>query len=66
MPGVRLCGSEINAVRNIIAYHKATKDLGAVFRRGGELELEHIADTDYADRCNGRRSVWGVVVISKN
>ena len=54
------------AVRKIIAYVKATKDLGVVFRRGGDLKLSLFADADYADKCNDRRSVSGVAVILGN
>ena len=45
------------AVRKIVSYLKATKDLGVVFRLGGDLKLPLFADADYADRCNERRSV---------
>ena len=34
------------AFRMIIAYLKATKDLGVVFRRGGDLKLSLFADAD--------------------
>ena len=51
------------AVRKIIAYLKATKDLGVVFRRGGDLKLSLFADADYADGCNDRRSVSGIAVM---
>ena len=34
------------AVRKIIAYLKATKDLGVVFRRGGDLKVSLFADAD--------------------
>ena len=54
------------AVRNIIAYLKASKDLGVVFRRGGDLKFSLLANADYADRCNDRRSVSGVVVMLGN
>ena len=54
------------AVRKIIAYLKATKDLGVVFQRGGNLKLSLFADADYADRCNDRRSVLGVAVMLQN
>ena len=54
------------AVRKIIAYLKATKDLGVVFRRGGDLKLPLFADGDYADKCNDRRSVSGVAVMLGN
>ncbi|CAN0412556.1 unnamed protein product, partial [Ascophyllum nodosum] len=54
------------AVRKIIAYLKATKDLGVVFRRGGDLKLSLFADADYADKCNDRRSVSGVAVMLGN
>ena len=43
------------AVRKIIAYLKAAKDLGVVFRRGGDLKLSLFAGADYADRCKDRR-----------
>ena len=39
----------LKAVRKIIAYLKATKDLEIVFRRGGDLKLSLFADVDYAD-----------------
>ena len=45
------------AVRKIIAYPQATKDLGVVFRRRGDLKLSLFADADYADRCNDRLPV---------
>ena len=48
------------AARKIIPHLKATKDLGIVFRRGGDLKLALYADADYADRCNDRRSVTAV------
>ena len=51
------------AVRKIIAYLKATKDLGIVFRRGGDLKLSLFADADYADRRDDRRLVSGVAVM---
>ena len=51
------------AVRKIIAYLKATKDLGVVFQRGGDLKLSLFADADYADRCNDRWSVSSVAVM---
>ena len=51
------------AVRRIIAYLKATKDMGVVFQRGGDLKLSLFADADYADRCNDRRSGSGVALI---
>ena len=54
------------AVRKIIAYLKATKDLGVVFRRGGDLKLSLFTDADYADKCNNRRSVSGVAVMLGN
>ena len=55
------------AVRKIIAYLKATKDLGVVFRRGGDLKLSLFADdADYAHKCNDRRSVSGVAVMLGN
>ena len=54
------------AVRKIIAYLKATQDLGAVFRRGRGLKLSLFADVDYADICNDRRSVSGVAVMLGN
>ena len=53
-------------VRKIIAYLKATKDLGVVFRRGGDLKLSLFADADYADRCNDKRLVSGIAVILGN
>ena len=54
------------AVRKIIAYLKATKDLGVVYRQGGDLKLSLFADAVYADRCNDRRSVSGVAVMLGN
>ena len=54
------------AIQMMIAYLKATKDLGIVFRRGGDLKLSLFADADYADRCNDRRSVSGVAVMLGN
>ena len=54
------------AVRKIIAYLKAPKDLGVVFQRGGDLKMSLFADADYADRCNDRRSVLGVAVMLRN
>ena len=54
------------AVRKIIACLKATEDLGVVFRRGEGLKLSLFADAYYADRCNDRRSVSGVVVMLGN
>ena len=53
-------------VRKVIAYLKATKDVGVVFRRGGDLKLSLFADANYADRCNDRRSVSGVAVMLGN
>ena len=53
----------LKEVRKIIAYHKAIKDLGVVFRRGGGLKLSLFADADYADICNEKRSVSGVAVM---
>ena len=43
-----------------------TKDLGVVFRRGGDLKLLLFAGADYADRCNYRRSVSGVAIMLGN
>ena len=54
------------AVRKIIAYLKAPKDLGVVFQRGEDLKLSLFADADYADICNDRRSVLGVAVMLRN
>ena len=54
------------AVRKIIAYLKAIRDLGEVFWWGGDLKLSLSADADYADRCNDRRSVLGVAVMLGN
>ena len=54
------------AARKIIAYLKATKHLGVVFRRREDLKLSLFADEDYADRCNDRRSVSGVAVMLGN
>ena len=54
------------AVRKIIAYLKATEDLGVVFRRGGGLNLSLFTDAYCADRCNDRRSVSGVAVMLGN
>lgn len=51
------------AARKVIAYIKATKDLGAVFRWRGELKLSLLADENYADRCNERSLVSGGVVM---
>ena len=53
-------------VRKMIAYLKATKDVGVVFRRRGDLKLSLFADADYADICNDRRSVSGVAVMLGN
>ena len=50
-------------VRKMIACLKATKNLGVVFRRGGDLKLSLFADVDYANRCNDRRLVSGVAVV---
>ena len=54
------------AVRKIISYLKATKDLGVVFRRGEDLKLLLFADVNYAGRCNDTRSVAGVAVTLGN
>ena len=54
------------AVRKMIVYPKASKDLGVVFQRGGDLKLSLFADSDYADRCNDRRSVLGVAAMLRN
>ena len=54
------------AVRKIITYLKATKNLGVVFQREVDLKLSLFADADYADRCNDRRSVLGVAVMIRN
>ena len=54
------------AIREIVAYLKATKDLGVVFRRGGDLKQSLFAYEDYAYRCNDRRSVSGVEVMLGN
>ena len=54
------------AIRKLITYQKATKDLGVVFRRGGDLKLSLFANTDYADRCNERRLVSVVAVMLGN
>ena len=54
------------AVRKVIAYLKATKDLGVVFRRGGNLKLPLFADADYADKWDDKRSVSGVAVMHGN
>ena len=53
-------------VRKIIAYLETAKDLGVVFRRGGDLKLSLFADADYADRFNDRWSVTGVAVMLGN
>ena len=54
------------AVWKTIADLKATKDLGVVFQRGGDLKLSLLADADYADRRNDSRSVSGVAVMLGN
>ena len=54
------------AVRKIVVYLKATKDLGVVFQRGGDLKLSLFADADYPGRCNDRRSVLGVAAMLRN
>ena len=55
------------AVRKIIAYLKATKDLGVVFQRGGDLKLSLFADVDHADiLCNDRLSISGVALMLGN
>ena len=54
------------AIRTIIAYLKATKGLGVVFQRKGDLKLSLFTDADYADVCNDRRSVSGVAVMLGN
>ena len=51
------------AVWRIIAYLKATEDLGVVFQRGGDFKLSLFADAEYADKCNDRRSVSGVAAM---
>ena len=61
-PAARHC----KAVQKIIACLKATKDLGFVIRRVGDLKLSLFADADYVDRCNDRRSVSGVAVMLGN
>ena len=62
-PAARHC----KAVREIIAYYlKVTKDLGVVFRRGGDLKRSLFAYEDNAYRCNDRRSVSGVAVMLGN
>ena len=63
---VRAVAQHWKAVRKIIAYLKATKDLGVVFRRGGELKLSLFTDADDVGRCNDRRSVSGVAVMLGN
>ena len=50
-------------VGKMIAYLKARKSLGIVFRRGENLKLSSFADADYVDRCNNRRSISGVAVM---
>ena len=42
---------------------QGNRKLGVVFWRGGELKLSLFADADYADECNDRRSVSGVVAV---
>ena len=54
------------AVWRIIAYLMATKDLGVVFQRGGDLKLSLFADADNADRCKDRRSGSGVAAMLGN
>ena len=54
------------AVRKIIAYLKATKNLGVVFRREGDFKLSLFSDGDYANICNDRRSVSDVAVMLEN
>ena len=44
-----LAARHLKVVRKIIAYLKATEDLGVVFRRGENLKLPLFADADYAD-----------------
>ena len=58
-----LAARHSKAARRIFAYLKATKDLGVVFRRGGDLKLSLFADADYADICDDRRSVSGALVM---
>ena len=50
------------AARKIIAYLKV-QGSEVVSRREGDLKLSLFADADYADICNGRRSVSGVAVM---
>ena len=54
------------AIGKIIAYLKATKDLGDGFWWRGDLKLSLFADAGYVDRCNDRRSVSGVAVMLRN
>ena len=54
------------AIRTIVAYLTATKGLGVVFRREGDLKLSLFTDADYVDICNDRRSVSGVAVMLGN
>ncbi|CAM9944380.1 unnamed protein product, partial [Ascophyllum nodosum] len=54
------------AVWKMISYLKATKDLGVVFRRGGDLKLSLFADEDYVSRYNDKRSISGVAVMLGN
>ena len=65
MPTIQPRGIGRQAVRKIIAYIKATKDLGVVLRRGGDLKLL-FTNTDYTVRCNDRRSVSDVAVMLGN
>ena len=51
------------AVQKIIAYLKATKDQGVVFRRGGDFKLSLFVGADYAHICNDRQSVSAVAVM---
>ena len=47
-----------------MGYLKGTRDLGIIFRRGGDLTLSLYVNADYADKANDRRSVSGAAVMS--
>ena len=66
MPTIQPRGIGRQAVRKIIAYIKATKDLGVVLRWGGDLKLLLFANTGYVERCDDRRSVSDVAVMLGN
>ena len=62
-PFTQSCERHWVAVKKILAYLNATRDLGITYERGSRLSLVVFADADYASKATDRRSVSGAVVM---